>query len=94
MAQNTAQILVFRFLGGTFAASPLTNSGALIADIWDARTRGTALAIFTLAPFAGVCKFYHMKFSQFNARVASAWSNGFRFHRRGRIVLVGYILLI
>ncbi|KIM75357.1 hypothetical protein PILCRDRAFT_827257 [Piloderma croceum F 1598] len=53
LAQNTAQILMFRFLGGTFAASPLTNSGALIADIWDARTRGTALAIFTLAPFAG-----------------------------------------
>jgi len=60
LAQNTAQILVFRFLGGMFAASPLTNSGAVIADIWDARTRGTALAIFTLAPFAGVCEFYYI----------------------------------
>ena len=56
LAQNTAQILVFRFLGGVFAAAPLTNSGALIADIWDSKTRGKALAIFTLAPFAGVCK--------------------------------------
>lgn len=54
LAKNTAQILVFRFLGGVFAAAPLTNSGALIADIWDAKTRGKALAIFTLAPFAGV----------------------------------------
>ena len=44
---------MFRFLGGTFAAAPLTNSGALIADIWDADTRGKALALFTLAPFAG-----------------------------------------
>ncbi|KAB5589458.1 MFS transporter [Ceratobasidium theobromae] len=53
LAPNTASILVFRFLGGTFAACPLTNSGAIIADIWDADTRGKALAIFTLAPFAG-----------------------------------------
>ncbi|KZP10514.1 MFS general substrate transporter [Athelia psychrophila] len=53
VSTSTAQMLVFRFLGGTFAAAPLTNSGALIADIWDARTRGKALAMFTLAPFAG-----------------------------------------
>ncbi|KAF9462117.1 major facilitator superfamily domain-containing protein [Collybia nuda] len=53
MAPNTASMLVFRFLGGVFAAAPLTNSGALISDIWDAGTRGKALAIFTVAPFAG-----------------------------------------
>ncbi|KAE9393585.1 MFS general substrate transporter [Gymnopus androsaceus JB14] len=53
VSQNTASLLVFRFIGGTFAAAPLTNSGALISDIWDARTRGQAMAIFTLAPFAG-----------------------------------------
>jgi len=41
------------FLGGCFAASPLTNSGGLIADLWDADKRGIALAIFSLAPFAG-----------------------------------------
>ena len=27
LAQNTAQVLVFRFLGGTFASAPLANSG-------------------------------------------------------------------
>ncbi|CAE6450446.1 unnamed protein product [Rhizoctonia solani] len=53
LAPNIASVLVFRFLGGTFAACPLTNSGAIIADIWDADTRGKALALFTLAPFAG-----------------------------------------
>lgn len=53
LAKNTASLLVFRFLGGTFAACPLTNSGALISDIWDASTRGKALALFTVAPFAG-----------------------------------------
>ncbi|RDB28449.1 Efflux pump FUB11 [Hypsizygus marmoreus] len=53
LARNTASILVFRFLGGVFAAAPLTNSGALISDVWDVKTRGKALAIFTVAPFAG-----------------------------------------
>ncbi|KIJ13801.1 hypothetical protein PAXINDRAFT_13348 [Paxillus involutus ATCC 200175] len=53
LSQNTASILVFRFLGGTFAAAPLSNSGALISDIWDARERGAALAIFTITPFSG-----------------------------------------
>ncbi|KAH7912566.1 major facilitator superfamily domain-containing protein [Hygrophoropsis aurantiaca] len=53
LAPNTAAMLIFRLLGGIFASAPLANSGALISDIWDAGERGTALAIFTLAPFAG-----------------------------------------
>ncbi|KAJ9113210.1 hypothetical protein QFC22_006049 [Naganishia vaughanmartiniae] len=53
LSQNTASILVFRFLGGMFASCPLTNSGALLADIWDADRRGIAMAYFSLAPFAG-----------------------------------------
>lgn len=36
LSHNTASVLIFRFLGGTFAASPLTTSGGIIADIWDA----------------------------------------------------------
>ncbi|KAK1233026.1 hypothetical protein PQX77_003829 [Marasmius sp. AFHP31] len=53
LAQNTATILVLRFLGGVFAACPLANSGAVISDVWDAKTRGRALAVFTVAPFVG-----------------------------------------
>ncbi|KAF7436660.1 hypothetical protein PC9H_003493 [Pleurotus ostreatus] len=53
LSKNTASVLIFRFLGGFFAAAPLTNSGALISDVWDAETRGKALAIFTVAPFSG-----------------------------------------
>lgn len=53
LSPNTGAILVFRFLGGTFAAAPLVISGALISDLWDANTRGKALGFFTLAPFAG-----------------------------------------
>ncbi|CAO1628434.1 unnamed protein product [Parajaminaea phylloscopi] len=53
LSKNTASILVFRFLAGAFGASPLTNSGGVIADIWGPKTRGDAMAIFAIAPFAG-----------------------------------------
>ncbi|KAI0320373.1 major facilitator superfamily domain-containing protein [Amylostereum chailletii] len=53
LSKNTASILIFRLLGGIFAAAPLTNSGGLVSDIWDVKTRGTAMVLFALAPFAG-----------------------------------------
>ncbi|TFY79319.1 hypothetical protein EWM64_g4693 [Hericium alpestre] len=53
LSKNTASILIFRFLGGTFAAAPLTNSGGVVGDIWDAKTRGKAMVLFAIAPFAG-----------------------------------------
>ena len=33
LSPNTASILIFRFLGGTFAAAPLANSGYVISRI-------------------------------------------------------------
>jgi len=33
VAPNGPALLVFRFLGGCFAAAPLTNSGAILADM-------------------------------------------------------------
>jgi len=53
LSQNTASILVFRFLAGIFAAAPLTNSGGVVGDIWDAKTRGKAMLLFAVSPFAG-----------------------------------------
>lgn len=34
LARNTATVLVFRFLGGTFAACPLSNSGCVYDAMW------------------------------------------------------------
>lgn len=45
LSKNVASILIFRFLGGMFASCPLTNAGALLADIWDADRRGIAMAL-------------------------------------------------
>ncbi|GAA5994745.1 hypothetical protein JCM5350_005659 [Sporobolomyces pararoseus] len=53
LAPNIGALLAFRFLSGCFASSPLTNSGGVISDLWDADRRGDALAIFSLMPFAG-----------------------------------------
>jgi len=53
LSKNTASILIFRFLAGTFAAAPLTNSGALVGDIWDPKTRGNAMLLFAISPFSG-----------------------------------------
>ena len=51
--KNMASLLVFRFLTGTFGASPLTNVGGVIADLFPISQRGLAISIFATAPFMG-----------------------------------------
>jgi MFS family permease len=51
--KSIASLMVFRFFGGTFGASPLTNSGGLIADLFPPTQRGVAMSIFAAAPFLG-----------------------------------------
>lgn len=53
LAPNTGALLTFRFLAGTAAAAPLSNSGGLIADLWPTRVRGIATGLYACAPFAG-----------------------------------------
>lgn len=52
-APNLGGLIAFRFLAGAFGSSALTNSGGTIADVWDANTRGLAMALFAAAPFLG-----------------------------------------
>lgn len=52
-AQSGATLLVCRFLSGLFAASPLSNSGGVIADLWGPIGRGPAMSIFTAGNFLG-----------------------------------------
>ncbi|KAF6825541.1 major facilitator superfamily transporter [Colletotrichum musicola] len=53
VSQDLATILVMRFLAGTFGASPITNSGGGIADMFSAKDRGLAMTIFSAVPFLG-----------------------------------------
>ncbi|KAB2571944.1 Efflux pump FUBT [Lasiodiplodia theobromae] len=52
-AQNVETVLVLRFLGGCFGASPFTNAAGVIADMFAARERGLAMSLFSAAPFMG-----------------------------------------
>ncbi|KAI0538481.1 major facilitator superfamily transporter [Xylaria digitata] len=52
-AKNIGTLAVLRFLAGAFGSSPLTNSGGVIADMFDAKDRGFAGALFAMAPFLG-----------------------------------------
>jgi len=53
LARNIETLLVTRFLSGVFACAPLTNSGGVIADIWDPVRRGVAVSLFTASVFLG-----------------------------------------
>lgn len=39
LSPNTASILIFRLLSGCFGAAPLVVSGAVIADLWDPKSK-------------------------------------------------------
>ncbi|EXJ60836.1 hypothetical protein A1O7_04989 [Cladophialophora yegresii CBS 114405] len=52
-ANSMASLIVMRFLAGTFGASPLTNAGGVVADIFPAKQRGMGMSVFASAPFLG-----------------------------------------
>ncbi|KAI5124039.1 hypothetical protein M0805_003868 [Coniferiporia weirii] len=53
LSQNVATLLATRLLGGIMGSSPLTNAGGAISDMWIARERGMAVALYSTAPFLG-----------------------------------------
>jgi multidrug resistance protein len=52
-SNSIATLIVLRFFAGTFGASPLTNAGGVIADMFPANQRGLGMSIFAAAPFLG-----------------------------------------
>ncbi|ETW85534.1 major facilitator superfamily [Heterobasidion irregulare TC 32-1] len=53
LGHNVPTILTTRLLSGIFGSSPLTNAGGAISDIFNARERGVASAIYSTAPYLG-----------------------------------------
>ncbi|BCS05599.1 MFS transporter [Aspergillus luchuensis] len=51
VSANFASLIVLRALAGTFGAAPLTNSGGVVADLYDAETRGLAAVFYSCATF-------------------------------------------
>ncbi|KAF7970479.1 hypothetical protein HWV62_23837 [Athelia sp. TMB] len=52
-AQNTPQIIAFRFLAGLGGSAPLAIGGAVLGDCFAPEQRGQAIAIYSLAPLLG-----------------------------------------
>ncbi|RAL10166.1 MFS transporter [Aspergillus homomorphus CBS 101889] len=52
-SRNSWTLIILRFFAGSFGASPLTNAGGVIADIFPAEERGLAMSLFAGAPFLG-----------------------------------------
>lgn len=52
-SKNIQTLVILRFFAGAFGASPLTNAGGVIADMFSSRDRGLALSLFSAAPFLG-----------------------------------------
>lgn len=53
LSTSIGSLLACRLLAGTFAAAPITNSGGVVADVWELKDRGSPMGYFSLAPFAG-----------------------------------------
>ncbi|KPM36018.1 putative MFS-type transporter [Neonectria ditissima] len=52
-APTITALVTLRFFAGAFGASPLTNAGGVIADMFNESERGIATSIFAMAPFMG-----------------------------------------
>ncbi|KAL7948244.1 major facilitator superfamily domain-containing protein [Trichoderma barbatum] len=52
-AKDIQTILICRFFAGFFGACPLAVVAAVFSDMFDNRTRGTAIAIFSMTVFTG-----------------------------------------
>ncbi|KAF2488977.1 MFS general substrate transporter [Lophium mytilinum] len=52
-AQNSGQMLAFRFLSGLGGSAPLAIGGGLLSDCFPPEQRGKAISIYSLAPLLG-----------------------------------------
>ena len=50
LAQNTTQLAVFRFISGLGGGAPLAIGAGVLADMWEAKERGKAVAVFSAGP--------------------------------------------
>lgn len=53
VGKDLQTVLICRFFSGFMGACPLTCVGAVFADMFDNRTRGIAITVFSIAVFSG-----------------------------------------
>ena len=52
-AQNSNQMIAFRFMSGLGGSAPLSIGGGVLGDTWLAHERGKAIAVYSLMPLIG-----------------------------------------
>ncbi|CAK1358839.1 putative transporter [Cercospora beticola] len=52
-ANNTGELVAFRFFAGLGGSAPLGIGGGVLADLWLPTERGRAMALYSLAPLLG-----------------------------------------
>lgn len=52
-AKDLQTVLICRFFGGLFGACPLAVVAAVFSDMFDNRTRGLAITVFSMTVFSG-----------------------------------------
>ncbi|KAI0333400.1 MFS polyamine transporter [Cubamyces sp. BRFM 1775] len=52
-AQNTGQLIAFRFLSGIGGSAAPSIAGGVLGDVWRPEERGQAISIYSLAPLVG-----------------------------------------
>lgn len=53
LSTKTGMFLAFRFIAGCVAASPMTIGGGTVADLYEPKERGRAMALFGAGPLLG-----------------------------------------
>ena len=53
VGKDLQTVLICRFFGGVFGSCPLAVVGAVFSDMFDNRTRGLALTVFSMTVFTG-----------------------------------------
>jgi len=52
-SENIQGVLITRFFQGVFGSAPVTNTGGVLGDIWNAEQRGAAIVGYAMAVVGG-----------------------------------------
>lgn len=52
-AKDIQTVLITRFFAGFFCSAPITNTGGVMSDLWNASSRGTAIVCYAIAVVGG-----------------------------------------
>jgi len=53
VSQSPTSLLITRFFAGIFGAAPVSNVNAALGDIWQPKTRGTAMSLYAVCVVGG-----------------------------------------